>query len=416
MKKYKQFILFNSIALSFSEGAEYELISTAKQFDQRYGEFQFSQEDLQQMADNFNEDIVGTEIPVDKNHDPDHIALAWIEAGSMTVKPSTKLSGEFSLYARLDKHTPTGKELMETGALRYFSLQIQGKMEKVIDGVKRTFKNVIRSLALTNQPVIKDLQPTFSEKINHLSNNNHTMDLVQFLALADNFLNEEKITKAQFTTLKTLAEGLPEEDKPAAEEKVAEAEEKVDAEEKELGGDKKKKELTEDEKKALKEKEAAEKTEKELAEKLGDKKSFSLAEVMDVVKAALNPVSKKLNEVITDQRDKSLAASVDSLCLSDTQQVGIKSDAKDGVLAFVKTLSDVQAAAYFELHKGIITSVDLNEYGHSPTEKGGNALEKIKTLSEKMAKEDKIDLSEARKIVMSNNPKLAKEASELKKY
>jgi hypothetical protein len=43
------------------------------------------------MATNFNENIVGTEIPVDLNHDPEHIAYAWISPKSMSVKESTKI-------------------------------------------------------------------------------------------------------------------------------------------------------------------------------------------------------------------------------------------------------------------------------------------------------------------------------------
>lgn len=75
----------------FSEDKEYELITTAKQTDFRYGDFQYSKDELELMAKNFNENIVGTEIPVDLNHDPEHIALAWIKPGSMIVRESTVL-------------------------------------------------------------------------------------------------------------------------------------------------------------------------------------------------------------------------------------------------------------------------------------------------------------------------------------
>jgi hypothetical protein len=53
-------------------------MTTAKQTDSRYGNFEFTKKDLEEMATNFNENIVGTEIPVDLNHDPEHIAYAWI--------------------------------------------------------------------------------------------------------------------------------------------------------------------------------------------------------------------------------------------------------------------------------------------------------------------------------------------------
>ena len=84
---------FHEIELSeFDENKQYELLTTAKQTDHRYGDFAFTREELEEMAMNFNEDVVGTEIPVDLNHDEEHIALAWIRPGSMEVKESTKLA------------------------------------------------------------------------------------------------------------------------------------------------------------------------------------------------------------------------------------------------------------------------------------------------------------------------------------
>jgi len=66
------------------------------------------------MAKNFNDNIVGTEIPVDLNHDPEHIAYAWIKPGSMEVKQSTNLDGHHSLYAQLYRFTPEGKDIVTT--------------------------------------------------------------------------------------------------------------------------------------------------------------------------------------------------------------------------------------------------------------------------------------------------------------
>lgn len=125
------------------------------------------------MAKNFNENIVGTEIPVDLNHDPEHIAYAWIKPGSMKVKESSNLDGHYSLYAQLYKFTPEGKDMVSTGKVRYFSLQIQNVFTKFVDKTKKTFNLVIRALALTNMPVIKDMAPTLSEgdlNPNHISN------------------------------------------------------------------------------------------------------------------------------------------------------------------------------------------------------------------------------------------------------
>lgn len=160
----------------FSEDKEYELITTAKQTDVRYGDFEYSKEDLETMAKNFNDNIVGTEIPVDLNHDPEHIALAWIKPGSMVVKESSQLEGKYSLYAQLYRFTPDGEQKVKTGALRYFSLQIQHQMAKFVDNTKKVYKLVIRALALTNMPVIKDMAPTYGERNLLFFNHSQTME------------------------------------------------------------------------------------------------------------------------------------------------------------------------------------------------------------------------------------------------
>lgn len=159
----------------FSEDKAYELITTAKQTDHRYGDFEYTKADLEKMAANFNENIVGTEIPVDLNHDPEHIAYAWIKPGSMEVKESSTLEGQYSLYAQLYRFTPEGKDMITTGKVRYFSLQIQNVFTKFVDKAKKTYNLVIRALALTNMPVIKDMAPTYAEAKTLFSDHTNTM-------------------------------------------------------------------------------------------------------------------------------------------------------------------------------------------------------------------------------------------------
>lgn len=407
MKQFKELFIFNVLDLSEVDlNTEFELISTAKQTDPRYGDFSFSKSDLQEMANNLNNDVVGTDIPVDENHDPNHKALAWLARGTARVAPSKKLKGEYSLYSKIDRHTPNGKEVMLTGAYRYFSLQIQNKMEKIVGGVKKVFSNVVRSLALTNQPVIKDLAPTFSET-NLFPNSNKIMDLAQIIALADNFLKEEKITQDKLTTLKTLSEELEGDDKVTADEKIKEVEKKV-----ETSDDKTEEEDTKEDTKE----EVEAEVEKQLSEKLKNKKTFDLSEVMEIVKTSLKPVSQKLNEVITEQREKVLSDNIDSLSLSENNGIGFKQSSKKDVLAFVKTLSDVQAKTYFELHSNIIASIDLSEYGDSNSPETADANAKIQELAEARAKEDKISLSEALSLVIDENVELAEKAGACKQY
>ncbi len=198
-------ITFNEISLAEWEdilNKQFELLTTAKQTDSRYWNFEFSKKDLQEMATNFNSNIVGTEIPVDLNHDPEHIAYAWITPGSMEVKESTKMEWQFSLFANLYKFTPEGEDMVKTGKTRYFSLQIQHKFEKFVDETKKIFNNVIRALALTNMPVIKDMSPTFNEsgKDNLPNNHNNIMEKQELetkLSEANANLSEKDIALAE---------------------------------------------------------------------------------------------------------------------------------------------------------------------------------------------------------------------------
>ncbi len=307
------------------------MITTAKQTDSRYGDFEYSKDELETMAKHFNEDVVGTEIPVDLNHDPEHIALAWIKPGSMVVKESTRLPGQYSLYAQLYKFTPDGKEKVETGALRYFSLQIQHQFAKIVDNSKKVYKLVIRALALTNMPVIKDMAPTLSEKPHLFSNHSQQMEKEQL-----------EVTLAEKEVILSTVQ---------------------------------------EENRVLKEQLEAEKTAK---------------------------------------RDVELSAKVEGLCLSETSTIGFKGGEKETVLAFVKTLSEEQATAYFDIHKNIIAEVKLGEEGGAEdpanAEDPGSSNEDPNVEAEgkavELSQKEGIGFKAAYDRVLSENPKLAKRVAE----
>ncbi len=312
----------------FSEDKEYELITTAKQTDHRYWDFAYTKEDLEKMAANFNEDIVWTEIPVDLNHDPEHIAYAWIKPGSMTVKESSKLDWQYSLYAQLYRFTPEWEDMVKTWKVRYFSLQIQNSFTKFIDKSKKVYNLVIRALALTNMPVIKDMAPTFNES-----------DIL--------FVNHTKNME-----LKELESAVAQKDLELSEKDRA------------------------------------------LAEETAKNKSLS----------------EELAKVNEEKREKILSEWVEKLCLSENKSIAFKGWEKEKILAFVKTLSDDQAKAYFELHEDIITGTDMWEHGEAwewdQTDEG--AAEQADTLAKDLAEKKWISYSKAMEIVLSENEELAK--------
>lgn len=216
IKDWEHFLYFQP-QIIFSEWEnieekEYELITTAKQTDSRYWDFTYSKDDLETMAKNFNENIVWTEIPVDLNHDPEHIAYAWIKPGSMKIKESSKLDGQYSLYAQLYKFTPEGKDIITTWKIRYFSLQIQNSFTKFVDKSKKIYNLVIRALAFTNMPVIKDMAPTFNESNILFANHTKDMELKELesaVAQKDIELSEkDKALSEETAKNKTLSEEL----------------------------------------------------------------------------------------------------------------------------------------------------------------------------------------------------------------
>ena len=84
--------------------------------------------------------------------------------------------------------------------MRYFSLQIQKSFTKFVDKAKKNYNLVIRALALTNMPVIKDMAPTFSESdlsINHTTDMAQLEELQAQLSEKDTILSEKDKSLAE---------------------------------------------------------------------------------------------------------------------------------------------------------------------------------------------------------------------------
>ena len=326
----------------FNDKKDFELITTAKQTDNRYGNFRYTKADLQEMADNFNNNIVGVDIAVDLNHDREGIALAWIKPKSMSVKPSSKLDGHFSLYAKLHNFTPEGLKLVKTGAIKYFSIEIQHKFEKFVNEVKKTFKNVIRGLALTNRPVIKDMMPTFSEE-NIIIKNKSIMNAFKIFLSQ---LKEQKfVSLTEKETLNKMFAELEEDEKA----EIKDEKEEVD---KKPGEEKKVEEKTDEEKKA-------EEDAKKAKEKEDEDKDLS------EVKEELKETKATADRALTELRKRDMSENADTMILTDSKKelsFGIVKSSKDKLVNFLMSLSDKQIADFKEIWTEI-KAVDFSEKG-----------------------------------------------------
>jgi hypothetical protein len=401
----KRIKLFTKILLSegFDPDAEFEILTTAKQTDSRYGEFQYSKSELEQVAENFNNEVVGTEVPVDHDHrqGSDGVALAWLKPGSAHVAPSKKLQGEHSLYIKLHRYTPKGEEFVSTGALRYFSVELQFKFEKMVAGAKKVFKNVLRGLALTNYPVVKDMSPTYSDNP-HNPNNMDTLQKAFYGLMAKDCITKAEFAKFSEDADKAVSDGGVEQAK--ADEMKSEVEANVDEEAA--------KKAEEEAAKAKADAEVDEAAKKALSEV--KEKNFTLSEVEAIVKKAVAEPMKAMNSLLDQTRSARLSEKVGELMLSEKKTTGFKPAEKDKVLAFVKKLSNELAEEYFNLHENIVTSVDLSEHGLNPvnpSDPEGNALAEFEEKAKELASKEGISLAEANRKVLSENPELAAKLS-----
>jgi hypothetical protein len=373
--------IFNNVSFSDLnasedvEDKEFELITTAKQTDSRYGDFSYTKEDLESMAKHFNEDVLGREIPADDNHERNHRALAWIKPQSMRVGKSKKLDNQYSIYARLYRYTPQGKEFISTGVYRYFSLQIRPVMEKFFNNTKRVLKNVIVGLAFTNTPVIKDMAPAFSEN-SHLFNNSNNMNTFQILLTE---LSEKKVVSKQEKNLlqKTFI-SLSEEEKEEVKDQVDSVQEKPEQTAEEIEAAKKAEAEAEAAKKEAEE--AKKEAEKALSE--SDKR---YAEQQETIKMQGDEIKGLKEKALSEEVDKL----VSEVSLSETNPIGFVSEKTSEVKEFAKELSESQRNTFFSLVKQI-KNVDLSEKGSSATEVSDDAKEaQAKTYAAKLMEKDK---------------------------
>lgn len=340
---------------------EYELVHSGMNASEIYGDFRYSEAELEQMKDNFNSNIRALDIPVDVNHHKNHKAYAWVKPGSMVVKESSRIPGQKSLYAQLHRFTPKGAELVKTGAYRYFSVQVKHAYDYFAEGMKKAAKNVIVAVALTNSPVVKGLAPTYAEQ--PTSTNNPNMEM--FKAYLETLQSKKVLSGEEKQTLKKMHAALPEADQavmqksvdtfmalpetevtPPAEKAPEAPTAKVDPEAKpEVPAEKAPEAAPADK---PEDKKLSEVTERELSEVRAE--SRRLVEENDKLKQQIN--------------ERQLSETVGEFLLSEKNTVGFIADKKDELTEFVRSLSEPQVTQFRKL-VGEVKTVDLSERGHS---------------------------------------------------
>lgn len=133
----------------------FEVARCGTYYDWRYGTFAVTPDLLAELCANFGAGVLGTKVALDLNHEPDHKAYAWVTA--------LKCEGE-SLMARFGEWTPDGEKAIAGGEFRYFSIDFDQVERPSAGGGVAVVPNVLYGIAMTNRPVLKGMDGTFSSR------------------------------------------------------------------------------------------------------------------------------------------------------------------------------------------------------------------------------------------------------------
>lgn len=295
-----------------------------------------TQEMLQDMADNFVANVVGSELMVNKDHKGGE-ACGWVK--------NLRVVGD-KLMATIE-WTNLGVNLVKDKLYKYVSAEFYDKYPRSSDG--KTVKNVFTGLALTNEPALKNQKALeLSENFNNLTN---TIMLKSLLA---DLLARETITKADVSFVKNIFEELSEEEKGEVAADVEAVETKV--EEAEAAA-------AEEAEKAEESAEEAEEAEKEeLAEKI----------VLANVVAENNKLSEQVNLLMAEKRRNELSAQADKVLVSATG-AGLPTGMKEEALSFMLSLDDQSKVDTFVKLMSSVVSYTPGSAGYTaaPTDKEG---------------------------------------------
>jgi len=192
----------------------FEVLRAGEHYDGRYGKFNITPKNIQELAENFKNNVVGTQLALDENHDPNHKAVAWLS--------DVKAEGN-SLYVKLKDFSSRGREYITEKIYKYFSVEFMPEFKKAVNGTVKIFKNVLRGVALTNRPVIKTIAPTFLSE--SLINNNIMSSLRTLLSDAK---AKDSITGEDYEVLEVLFVEASAEEKTELQPEMDEAAEKVE--------------------------------------------------------------------------------------------------------------------------------------------------------------------------------------------
>ena len=306
---------------------------------------------------NFQDNVYGTDLQVNLTHNRGDEAAGWIQ--------DLYRNGD-KLIAKVE-WTELGEEKITKKLFRYVSSELAPTIQHHLTG--KSIANVFIGLGLTNTPAMKgQIALALSESLE--------------LQFNKNKMNKENIVLDENKVEETKVEST-EEVKEEVETKAEEAGDTTEVKEVES-----KEEPTEEVSKEKAE-ESAEET-KELSENIN---TVSLAEFTKLqeehiaLKEKLE--AKELNEVINN-----------NLMLSDKNTIGFVKEQKEGLISFMKALTEDQRDQFVEL-VGSVRTVELGEKGSAKKMEAKNKSYEdmiVEKAEELMGKNKNLSVEEAQKM------------------
>jgi len=329
---------------------------------------------LKDYVKNYEGNVYGTEIQVNKEHRRGSEAMGWVK--SLFIKGR-------KLMATVE-WTELGQEAISKKIFKFVSAELA--MEYPHHKTGDIIKNVFIGLALTNTPALKAQTPlALSEELNSLFTK-HNKEKHMFEKYLASMKLREIVSLEDKELLKQMLEELPEEEKT---EEV-----KADVTEVEAKPEEPKVEEKTDEEKAEEAKVEAEKVETE--KKAGE--AETLAEKLEVSNEKIATLSEKierkeLGEVVSEK-----------MVLSETNLTGVVAEKQDSIVDFMLSLSEEQRNNFSEIMSAV-KSVDLSEIGSTKVDskvEGEDLEEKVVNRTNELMAEDKeLNLIDAQKKAMS---------------
>lgn len=306
---------------------------------------------------NFQDNVYGTDLQVNLTHNRGDEAAGWIQ--------DLYRNGD-KLIAKVE-WTELGEEKITKKLFRYVSSELAPTIQHHLTG--KSIANVFIGLGLTNTPAMKgQIALALSESL-ELQFNKNKMNK-ENIVLDENKVEETKVEPT---------EEVKEEVNPEAGE-AGDTTETKEVESKEEPTE----EVSEE-----KEEESAEET-KELSENID---TVSLAEFTKLqeehiaLKEKLE--AKELNEVINN-----------NLMLSDKNTIGFVKEQKEGLISFMKALTEEQRDQFVEL-VGSVRTVELGEKGSAKKMEAKNKSYEdmiVEKAEELMGKNKNLSVEEAQKM------------------